>query len=166
MQPPELYSIVEHLTNLADVIVLDVPSVYNAPDSEVLEMADQVILVGLQNIHSMRMLKLYCETFPTERMNHSLTIVINRYHPELKRFTADDFKDLLRVPKVLTIANDYRSVSQSINEGRPLRQAASQSPILRDLDVLIHALLGLERPQANKPLGKRLMSRVFGASKK
>lgn len=49
-------------------------------------------------------------------------------------------------PRIMTIANDYPSVNLAVNRGRPPRLVAPQTPILRDFDEPIRAILGLETP--------------------
>jgi Flp pilus assembly CpaE family ATPase len=75
----------------------------------------------------------------------------------LKGFTAAEIQKLLGVPRLATISNDFRAVNLAINQGKPLRRVAPETPILHDLDVLIHSLLGLERRDAAQG-----MNRLFG----
>ena len=69
-------------------------------------------------------MKLFCERHSEERLNHSLWVVINRYNPQLKGFTAAEIQELLGVPRLATIANDFRAVNLAINQGKSLRQVA------------------------------------------
>ena len=163
IDPGDLAKIVGYLKRLADVTILDVPSAFNDAESELLHSADHLVLIGLQNVPSIRTLKLFCDALPRERIDHSLWVVMNRYDPELKGFTCEEIKQILGIPRVLTIANDFRAVSRSINQGRPLRKVVPETLILRDLDVLIHALLGLEQRPRFKERG--IFSRVFGGGK-
>jgi pilus assembly protein CpaE len=151
-----LARIVGYLRKLADVTVLDIPDAFHDAGA-VLDAADQILLIGLQSIPSIRALKLFCERHSDERINHTLCVVINRYNPQLKGFTAAEIREMLGVPRVSTIANDFRAVNLAINQGKPLRRVAPETPILHDLDVLIHSLLGLERRHAAQG-----MHRLFG----
>ena len=159
-----LARIVGYLRKLAEVTVLDIPDAFHDAGA-VLDAADQVLLIGNQSIPSIRAMKLFCERHSDERLNHSLWIVINRYNPQLKGFTAAEIQKLLGVPRLATIANDYRAVNLAINQGKPLRRVAPETPILHDLDVLIHSLLGLERRDAAQGM-HRLFGRVVHALKR
>src|SRR5262249_11021384 len=86
VDPAHLAKIVGYLKRLADVTVLDVPGTFNDAELEIVHAADHVILIGLQNIPSIRALKVFCETFPDERVDNSLWVVINRYNPDLPAF--------------------------------------------------------------------------------
>ena len=152
------------LRKVAEVTVLDLPNAFQDAGA-VLEASDHVLLVGLQSIPSLRAMKLFCEQYTDTRPNQSLWVVINRYNPHLKGFTADKIQGLLGVQRLSTIANDYRSVSLAINQGKPLRQSAPDTPILRDLDGLIHALLGLEGGKTSRGM-HRLFGRVVSALKR
>jgi Flp pilus assembly CpaE family ATPase len=74
--------ILDALRKAVGVTVLDVPGTFNDAECGVLYSADHVILVGLQNVPSIRALKRFCEMFPEERVNHSLWVAINRYNPQ------------------------------------------------------------------------------------
>src|SRR5262249_17886232 len=149
-----LEMLVGHLKKAAEVTVLDVPGAFDEVATEALHASDHVILVGSQNIPSMRALKMLRDTFPEERITHSRWVVMHRYGPGLKGVTSVEIQERLQIPRVLTVSNDFRAVSRAINQGCPLRKAAPETPILRDLDELIHALLGLERSEASRKRGK------------
>jgi Flp pilus assembly CpaE family ATPase len=82
----------------------------------------------------------------------------NRYDPHLKAYTHDKIREMLGAPNVVTISNDYNAAIHAINSGQPLRKAAPETPILRDLDGLIRSLLGVEEEPAEKRNG--LLRRV------
>jgi Flp pilus assembly CpaE family ATPase len=115
----------------------------------------------VQNMPSIRSLKLYCQHLSEERLNHSVWVAINRYNPQLKGYTGPEIQEILGVPHLVTIANDFRAVSQAINHGKSLRQVMPSTPILHDIAALIHGLLDLERHKVNGP--HRLFGRVLGA---
>jgi MinD-like ATPase involved in chromosome partitioning or flagellar assembly len=60
----------------------------------------------------------------------------------------------MRTPQLVTIANDYLSVSASLNEGRPLRLQAPGSRVLADIERLAGMLISSTQPvqrKARKP---------------
>ena len=136
------------------------PGTFHEAEFEVLNKSDQLILIGLQSVPSIRALKVFCESLPEERVAHSLWVVINRYDPELKGFTCAEIKRMLRVPRILSVANDYHAVTLSANQGQTLRDVSPKSPILRDLDRLLREILGLEKPDP-KTRGKGLFRRAL-----
>jgi Flp pilus assembly CpaE family ATPase len=142
--PAHLVKIVGCMKKLADVTILDMPGTFNDLEFQVLRCCDHVIVVGTQNVPSIRSLKLFCESLPEERVRHSLRVVINRYSPGVKGFGLADIERMLGIPNVTTIANDFQAVNLSINKGRPLRHVAPGTPILHDLEVLIRQLIDLD----------------------
>jgi pilus assembly protein CpaE len=164
VEPEHMVKIVECLKKLAEVTVLDMPGTFDELEFQVLKACDQVIVVATQSVPSLKSLKLFCESLPEERLIHSLWVVLNRYNPGMKGFTCAEIKDRLGVARVLTVANDFRAVSLSVNKGRPLRQVTPGTPILRDLDGLITQIMGLELNHS-KTNGRGLLGRVFHSLK-
>ncbi len=165
-EPGHFARLIGCFKKLADVSVVDIPDLFHGPSATVLDMADRMLLVGLQNIPSIRALKLYCESLPRERLNHCVWVAINRYDPQLKGFTIAEIKRILGVPNVITVANDFRAVSMALNQGKPLRQVMPATPIIRDIDALAHALLGVERHTRSEHRHVHLFGRVMGALKR
>jgi pilus assembly protein CpaE len=166
VEPGHFNRLVGCFKKLADVSVLDIPDLFHGPAATVLDSADRLLLVGLQNIPSMRSLKLFCEKLPQERLHHSVWVAINRYDPQLKGFSIAEIKRILGVPNVMTVANDFRAVSMALNQGKPLRQVMPATPIIRDIDALAHALLGVERHTRSPHRHVHLFGRVMGALKR
>jgi pilus assembly protein CpaE len=160
--PGDLVKIVECLRKLADLTILDLPGTYDESELEVLRSCEKVVVVGTQDVRSIKSLRLVCESLPEERLVHSLWIVLNRYNPGLKGFTCDEVKDMLGVARVLTITDDAAAVQLSVNKGRPLRQVAPATPILRDLGALVDDLMGLDRRESRMN-GRGLFGRVLHA---
>ncbi len=154
--PAHLVRIVSCFRKIADVTVLDVPNMAHGLGRTAVDGADRVVLVGVQNVPSIRSMKMFCEHLPAERLNHSVWIVINRYNPQLKGFTAAEIRDILGAPHVVTVSNDYPAVNTALNHGKPLRLVTPGTPILKDLDSLIEGLLGLQKQQVHSP------HRMFG----
>lgn len=165
LESGDLVTIVDCLKKLSEVIVLDMPGAFQEAEFEVLKASDQIILVGLQSVPSIRALKALCETLPPERVVHSLWVVINRYNSDLKGFTCAEIQQMLGVPRILKVANDYNAVNLSANHGQTLRAVAPSSPILRDLDALLREILGLEKPdpkKSRKGLVRRVLKTLTG----
>jgi len=162
VESEHLIQILGCLKKLADVIILDMPGTFDDLEFQVLSACDHVIVVGTQNVPSIRLLKLLCESLPPERLVHSLWVVLNRYHPGIKGLRLDDVKQMLGVGRVLAIANDFHAVNLSVNRGSPLRRVAPRTPILRDIHLLIDAITGMDRADF-KSNGRGLLGRVFHA---
>jgi pilus assembly protein CpaE len=139
--PRHVYQLVALCRRLAATVVLDVPCAFDDLQFETLALADQVVLVGVQTVSSMRTLKMVRDTLEREEGIRSQTLVINRYEPSLQGFTADELAKFLQTPQVLTVANDYASVMAAVHHGKPLRLAVPHSRALADIHTLAEALL-------------------------
>jgi pilus assembly protein CpaE len=157
--PRQVHQLVAACRRLASAVVLDVPCSFDDLQFETLSLADQVVLVGVQTVASVRTLKLIRDALEREEGIVSMRLVINRYEPSLPGFDSRRLAELLGVP-VLTVANDYPSVMAAVNQGKVLSTAAPHSPVLADVRALARALTGATGP-APSPQGDRL-ARALG----
>src|SRR5262249_8704202 len=144
--PRQVYQLVQVCRRLASQAVLAVPCSFDDLQFETLSLADQVVLVGVQTVASVRTLKLVRDALEREEGIQSMRLVINRYEPSLPGFGATRLAELIGVPQVLTVANDYPSVMASVNHGKPLGLAAPHSPVLADVRSLARTLTGTTAP--------------------
>jgi Flp pilus assembly CpaE family ATPase len=70
--PEDFAKIVDCLRKLAELTILDLPGHFDALECEVLKACEKVIVVGTQNVRSIKSLRLVCESLPEERQVHSL----------------------------------------------------------------------------------------------
>jgi pilus assembly protein CpaE len=139
--PRHVYQLVALSRRLAATVILDVPCAFDDLQFETLALADQVVLVGVQSVSSMRTLKMVRDTLEREEGIRGQRLVINRYEPSLQGFSAAELAKFLQTPQVLTVANDYASVMASVHHGKPLRLAVPNSRALSDIHALAESLL-------------------------
>jgi pilus assembly protein CpaE len=139
--PRHVYQLVALCRRLAATVVLDVPCAFDDLQFETLALADQVVLVGVQSVSSMRTLKMVRDTLEREEGIRGQRLVINRYEPSLQGFSAEDLAKFLQTPQVLTVANDYASVMAAVHHGKPLRLAVPHARALTDIRTLADTLL-------------------------
>ncbi len=144
VSPRQVYQLLQLCRRLASVVVLDVPCTFDDLQFETLALADQVVLVGVQSVSSVRTLKMVRDTLEREEALQDMRLVVNRYEPSLPGFSAARLAELLQVPQVHTIANDYPSVMTAVNHGKPLGLAVPHSRARSDIRNLARALLGGE----------------------
>jgi pilus assembly protein CpaE len=159
--PRHVYQLVGLCRRLAATVVLDVPCAFDDLQFETLALADQVVLVGVQSVSSVRTLKMVRDTLEREEGVRGQRLVINRYEPGLAGFSAGRLAGLLQAPQVFTVANDYPSVMAAVNHGKPLRLAAPHSRVLADIRALAVALGDAGLPLAPAEGGDRL-ARALG----
>jgi pilus assembly protein CpaE len=146
ISPRQVYQLLQLCRRLAGVVVLDVPCTFDDLQFETLALADQVVLVGVQSVASVRTLKMVRDTLEREEALQDMRLVINRYEPGLPGFGADRLAELLHVPQVLTVANDYPSVMTAVNHGKPLALAVPHSRARADIRDLARTLADQASP--------------------
>jgi len=158
-----LMRLLRYLRPLADVVVADVPCTYDDLYFEALAAADKIVLVMEQKLPAVRAMQMVRDALHRRQVPTSKqTIIVNRYQPQLRGFSADELAQHLHVPKVVTIANDAAAVAAAIDLGQALRQHAPNSRALADITAVIRPLLDLrERPAQDPSLFQRVV-RAFG----
>jgi len=176
VQHRDVLQLLDYLRRLCQVLVLDVPCTLDDSYLQTLSSASQVILVAEQNLPSLRSLKLVLEMLGRANLNREsmsgdvgLHVVLNRYNPNMQDFDLAKLKELLRLPTMLTIANDYNAVNAALLHGMPLRVEHPRSRALADVDGLVRRLFGGTDPadKNSQSKGWNLFSRLaraFGRS--
>lgn len=160
---PHLIHLIESARETAEVVILDFPCTYDDAFFETIVAADHILLVGEQNIASIRSLLLVRESILSENPRSSPQIVVNRFEPGLPGFNAQKLEQTLKISKLFTVANEYAKVSAALNSGKPIRAAAPGCRVIADLSVLIDAIVPRKDPSAT-PNGRGWLSRAFGRS--
>lgn len=127
---------------LADVVIVDVPPTLDNDQFEILDVANEVVLVGEQTVPSIQMTS---ESLRLGIRAHSPIVVINKFDANLEGFGTSRLASILKTDRLRTISDDRTVVNASINSGRPLRMIASHSPALSDIDALAEDLVGKPR---------------------
>ncbi|HZY87108.1 MAG TPA: hypothetical protein VFE78_19890 [Gemmataceae bacterium] len=162
---PDVLRLVGYLRRLSDVVVVDLPSSFDDLYFDVLSAADHFVMVGEQRVSSVRALKLYHETVERDPLFQRTTLskhfVLNRYDPKRKGFAVEGLREMLRLPQLLTVADDPAGLAESANRGRTLRQQSPHSRALEGIGALADRLLA-GPDEAPRPRGalSRLV-RVF-----
>jgi pilus assembly protein CpaE len=159
----DVIRLVEYTKQLADVVVLDVPCTLDSLYFETLAAANQIVLVGEQKIPSVRNLQMVRSTLQRDYSVKMQYVVINRYDSRIQEFSEKQLSQILNVPKLVTIANDYASVISAVNHGRLLRLEAPNSRVVRDIAALARLLLNVEgkAPVAGEKDGMSLFGRLM-----
>ncbi len=143
ISPARILHLINSLRQLAEVVILDVPSTMDQSQLTALEAADQVVLVADQTVPS---LQLTIEGLEFGLRTHAPWIVINRFDPNIQGLDASHIQAALGIDELRTIACDSHAMLASVNCGRPLRFNFPNSKALADIDALAQNLLGITKP--------------------
>jgi pilus assembly protein CpaE len=155
--------LVATLSQMADVIVIDVPATYDDLYFETLASANQTVLVGEQTLPSVRALKLVHETLAETKKSGDIDqIVINRFDPKNTAFAPDRLLKPIGTSSLLTIACDNAATSAALEKGCPIRLVNPRSQVMADIVALTQMLVSPPAtPIASAPGILSRMRRVF-----
>ncbi|MBS9405255.1 AAA family ATPase [Halomonas sp. TRM85114] len=133
--------LIQVLGRAYDDVVVDLPRWISGPTATVLERSDHVLMVMEQSVAHLRDARRLRDILRHElRLTATrLTIVVNRYDKRNAVGLSDIRETIPGVP-VLTLPNDFRRVTHSINVGSPLREQSRKAPVTRQLGALASSL--------------------------
>ncbi len=157
VKPATIARLIDGLRQLAQVVILDVPSTLDDAQLAALNAADEVVLVADHTVPSVHM---SAEALRIGIRAHSPWVVVNRFESEIEGLDVGHIKDVLGIDSLRTITLDHDAVNGSINCGQPLRLCDPKSKALADIHALALDLVNIKQPV--KPVKSTgLMSR-FG----
>lgn len=139
--------LVDLVRRLAHVVVLDMPYTFDDVYFDTIAVADQIVLVGEQNVPSIQALKMLGDTLRKIEGVGSQYVVINRYDPSQAEFRTTQLKTILQVPQLYTITNEWNAMLAATNNGRVLHQQSPKCRALGNVDTLAQSLMGVSLPK-------------------
>jgi pilus assembly protein CpaE len=132
-----LSSLLDLIAESHDHLVIDLPRQIDLPTTTILERADRIVLVLQQGITHVRDAARLMDVLRQElEINDTnITVVLNRFQKNGAIKLADVSRALHHDP-VLTVPNDFKHVTDCLNNGTPLLVAARRAPITRSLTAL------------------------------
>ncbi|MCL7977362.1 MAG: AAA family ATPase [marine benthic group bacterium] len=126
-----------------DWVVVDTSKSFTPPTLATFEQADNVFLVTNVDLPSLRNITRCLPLL--ERMGQVkgddwLQIVVNRYQPS-DPITLKEIEKTLGIPVYWTLSNDYESVMNSINSGKPV-VLSDKSAFARDMRAFVMDVTG------------------------
>lgn len=136
-------------------LVVDLPRQIDLITTTVLEQADQVVLTLQQGITYLRDAARLIEVMRRDLdiPDHRILVVLNRYDKSAP-ISIEEVAKALKHQPILTMPNDFRHVTESLNNGLPLQQIARRAPISRALHALSEQITGQDSASHSGLLGK------------
>ncbi len=147
-----------------DYIIVDTSKSFSPPTLATFEQADQVYLITNVDLPSLRNITRclpLLERMGAVKGEEWLRLVVNRYQSS-DPITLKEIEKTLGLGVFWTLGNDFESVMNSINSGKPV-VLADKSAFARDLKSLVTTITGAAPVQGN---GEGLMGgirRMFGS---
>jgi pilus assembly protein CpaE len=159
----EIRQILHFLRNHYDYIVVDTSKSFAPSTLAAFDQADLVFLVTNVDLPSLRniqrglpMLKRVLRRGPEQ-----IRLVVNRYDPN-NDISLADVERTLGLSVFGTVRNDYESVIQSLNDGKPLVLNGGKSKCDKDIRALASSLAGLKGATPEGSRIGRLVGRLRG----
>jgi pilus assembly protein CpaE len=143
--------LLSYAKQLEDVIVVDGRYSYEQLDIDFANHSQQLVLVAQPNVPSIFGLKRILDLLTQRECLAQQYVVINRYLPNAKEFSTQSLEQVLCVPKLFSVSNDWNSFRAAESAGQTLRKAAPHSRALADITALARAMLGM--PAEPRPVG-------------
>ena len=143
-----------------DFVVVDLPHDFSEKTLCMLEEADKVLVVTQQGLPEIKNLQSALALF--QELNHGkdkIKIVLNRYEKN-SELTPDDLAGILKHPITSIVDNDYRAVTEGINEGKTIADSSPKAKIKRQLDSLAGLLTGM-KPEVQDKVGWKNVFSLF-----
>jgi pilus assembly protein CpaE len=135
--PKEMVRLLEVYRSFNDFVIVDLPDHIDALNAAVLEHADNIVLVMQQSFpylnDMVRLMNILTGDLHIERSR--IAVVVNRFSKNLP-ILMKDIEAALHTQNIVTIPNNYKMSSESVNSGIPLSQLDRKSPIARGLKDL------------------------------
>jgi pilus assembly protein CpaE len=134
--------------------VVDAPHVINEITLEIFDRSSTILLMVEPSVPSVRAARRSLEIF--QKLNYltipdRVRLVLNR-RTDQESITAAQLEDTLGLPVFASISNDYATVSQAINMGKPLcGGAVPEGRAGRDLANLARLLVPTEESAQSAP---------------
>jgi pilus assembly protein CpaE len=128
-------------TQTYDMVIVDLPNVWNDWTVHVLQLADMICMVTNITVPGIYQTRRQLEVLEANGLMPKLQVVANRV--ETRMFGRVDLKDsesVLGRRIDHRVANDYPTMRSANDEGRPIKEIRSSSRLVKDLKGLAQAL--------------------------
>lgn len=159
MKPEQIDILLRVARQHYDYIVIDAGRQIDAVSMRALDTADAIYPVLQLALPDIRDGRRLLDTFRTLGYPAENTrVIVNRYEKGGK-LSLGDLEQALGIAATHTIANDYASVTDSVNQGIPVLQLARNSAVARSLADLVDVVTARRTTES-----RGLFNRLFGRS--
>lgn len=160
VSPEGVTNLIDAASELYDFVILDVPRVLTAWTMAALRYSDPIMVVGQNNMSTIRDAKLLMDRIGHEGVPATnIEVINNRAMSKEASIPIDKLKETLGIERIHKVSNDYKTVAHSQNEGRPVEDVSKGSHFTKDLQSLAKYIYGLQKGEDKKKGG--LFSNLF-----
>ncbi len=154
IKPEYVLEALQRLAECYDLVILDLPHTYDPITLAALDQSDQIVLVITLDIPTLRSAQRALQIF--ERVGYSrknIRILVNRWNKQVD-LDLSQVEEFFDEPVMGLIPNEYQTVVNSINLGKPLIKTDPRSKIGREIKRITQVLSG-ETGEVQEPKQKR-----------
>jgi pilus assembly protein CpaE len=163
--PAQAGAILDALSSLFDVVVVDAPHTFDELSLEVFDRSTTILVLAELSVPSLRAARRALDVF--DRLHYTsvpgrVQLVVNRYSGGREFITLEQVHETLQIRPYATIENDYRRVFASVNSGRPVCLDDPDTAAARDLTALAAKLMNRETSakREERPARRGLFGRM------
>jgi len=138
-------AVLEVLKQDADYVLIDTPPVLNAAVARVLDLADEIVVVGQTDVVALRRLKADVEFLNMHQLGEKIRVVLNNasFEAGLKLV---DIERSLGLQEVNSVAADPKTAHMAANKGIPFVALNKGSRVAQDVIRLAERFVAKEVP--------------------
>ncbi len=145
ISPDDLRRVLVALRKVRDYVIVDTWAVLDENTLTVLDLADRVLLVLTPEITALRGAKVFLERASALGLARERVVpILNRY-PQRGGLQRRDIENAMGVAAQLTIPDDVKLVTYSVNRGVPLVESHERSSVARQMGALARGLAKMAR---------------------
>ena len=152
--------VLDFLARHYDYVVVDAPKTFTPATMAAFEAADEALLLATADLPSIRnltrSLQLLKSIRPQEMMAEWLRLVVNRHDPR-QLISLPEIEKTVKMKVFWSLRNDFASVMESINAGRPAAMNA-KSNYAKDVRGLASRITGVPISEKSRGLFGSLLS--------
>jgi pilus assembly protein CpaE len=138
----QVREVLSTLRSMFDYIVVDTPHQLDERTLTALEMSDQVLLLSLMNLPSLKNTQKCLDLFARLGLrDERVRLVLNRYLPN-EEISKESIPGIMNCPVFFSVPNDYPTVISSINRGKLLREIAPGKEVTLGFRQMADLLIG------------------------
>ncbi|UCD47609.1 MAG: AAA family ATPase [Deltaproteobacteria bacterium] len=162
ISPTQVREVLGTLRSMFDYIVVDTPHQFDERTLTALEMSDNILLVSLLNLPSLRNTQKCLELFGRIGLrDERVRLVISRFLPN-DEIPRDSIEGILNCPVFFSVPNDYPAVIASVNRGKLLYETFPTKEVTKSFRDLSNLLaLSIVPQQTAKPIKRGLLEKIF-----
>lgn len=158
--PEHTEAILTLLRRSYDYLVVDTPSIFNDITLQSLEVADQILLLVMRDIASIKNAKTSLNILESLEMREKVRVVLNRSDQDLG-VDIPDLEKGLEITVAHQIISDEKAVISAINKGIPVVISHASAEIARSFRRLGERTVNGQRLTLAEKQGKNLITRIF-----